>query len=84
MIPAAGQLIRYNFLEIFIRLADQKFLKSGICNNWSDAIDKLMNDHLKGVFIQTDSNIWRKKVLWREENDLSIKRQYKTLQRLFE
>ena len=60
MIPAGGQLIRYNFLEIFIRLADQKFLKSGITTSWVDAIDKLMTDYLRPVFSKTDSNIWRK------------------------
>lgn len=49
LIPA-DSIIRYNFLEIFIRLADQKFLKSGLATTWYDAIEQLMEKYLKPVF----------------------------------
>jgi hypothetical protein len=57
------QLIRYNFLEVFVRLAAQKFVKSGICSTYSEALDRLFDEYLRPVFVTTDSNVWRRNVL---------------------
>ena len=82
LVPA-DQLIRYNFLEIQIRLADQKYLKSGACKTFLDALGLWMNQ-LRPSFASTDSHIWRKEELWRDEVDLALKHQYKTIQKLYE
>lgn len=39
---------------------------------------------LAPLFAATDSHIWRKNELWCEANDLTLKHQYKTIQRLYE
>ena len=77
MIPV-DRLIRYNFLEVFIRLSEQKFIKSGLFNKFDMAIDALFDMYLIESFEQYDSHIWRKKYLWKEECDLTIKRMYRT------
>jgi hypothetical protein len=40
------QLVRFQFLEIFIRLALQKYYKTNICPNPIEAIKKLMKTHV--------------------------------------
>lgn len=74
LVPA-DQLVRHNFLEIMIRIADQKFIKSGLCHSYQEALEELISKYLKPVFMQTDSGIWRTNVLYKEENDLALKRQ---------
>ena len=78
MIPT-NNLIRYNFLEIFVRLAKQKFIQSKLADNFIDAINMLFDDYLLQHFKQYDSHFWRKNKLWVEDCDLAIKRQYKTV-----
>ena len=82
LVPA-DQLIRYNFLEIQIRLADQKHIKNGSCKTFLEAL-QLWIAQLSPSFTSTDSHIWRKQELWQEDNDLALKRQYKTIQKLYE
>lgn len=60
-------------------MADQKFIKSGICKTFYDAIKKMLDEYILPKFQSTDSHIKRKSVIWREECDLSVKRQYKTI-----
>lgn len=78
------KLIRYNFLEIFIRLSKDRFIKTGQAADYGEAVDLQFQKYLIPYFGPLDSHIWRKKVLWTEENDLAIKRQYKTLMKLFD
>jgi hypothetical protein len=35
------KLIRYNFLEVFVRLAIQKYMKMGDCTNFPETIERL-------------------------------------------
>lgn len=77
LVPA-DQLIRYNFLEIQIRLADQKYIKNGVCKTFLEAL-QLWMAQLSPNFASTDSHIWRKQELWQEDNDLALKRQYRTI-----
>ena len=61
-------------MEIFVRLADQKFIKHGESTTFFDAINCLFNKYLIPEFGPTDPNIWREEVLYKEENDLALKR----------
>jgi len=72
------ELIRYNFLEVHIRLAQQKYIKSGLFKTYHEAFKSMMQTYITPQFKAYDSHLWRKSVLWKEENDLAIKRQYKT------
>lgn len=53
LVPA-DQLIRYNFLEIQIRLADQKYIKQGEAKGFLEAL-QLWFAQLTPVFATTDS-----------------------------
>lgn len=77
------ELIRYNFLEVHIRLAQQKYIKSGLFKTYHEALKSMMTTYIIPQFRSHDAHIWRKTVLWKEENDLAIKRQYKVFQELY-
>ena len=68
------RIIRYNFLEVHIRLAEQKFIKSKRCENFVDAMRIYMEDYCAATFRGIDAHSWRKRVLWQEDCDLAIKR----------
>lgn len=80
----ADRIVRYNFLEIFIRLCKTKYLDTKVCDNYTDACNSMFREYFIPYFSQLDSHIWRKHVLWKEANDLALKRQYKTLRTIFE
>jgi NLR family CARD domain-containing protein 3 len=62
----ADQLVRYNFLEIQIRLAEQKYIKSGLFKKFSEAVPTMLDSYMLPLFAKTDSHIWRKNTLWTE------------------
>ena len=68
------ELIRYNFLEVHIRLAQQKYIKSGLFQSYHEALKSMMTTYMIPQFRGYDAHIWRQAVLWKEENDLAIKR----------
>lgn len=73
MIPS-DRLIRYNFLEILVRISKQKFIDSKICSNYRDALARLFEEYMWPFYSHYDSHIWRKNELWTEQCDLAIKR----------
>jgi len=58
------ELIRYNFLEVQIRLAQQKYIKSGLFTTYHEALKSMLSTYIIPQFKSTDSHIWRKTVLW--------------------
>ena len=63
-----NNLVRHNFLEVFIRLCDTKYIKNGAggpeCNTITKAFKKMFDDELFPAFKSYDSHHWRKTVLW--------------------
>jgi NLR family CARD domain-containing protein 3 len=49
------QLIRYQFLEIFVRLALDKYYKTGVCRAYDDAIIKMFDENLLPYLKRFDS-----------------------------
>jgi hypothetical protein len=46
------QLIRFQFLEILVRLAIEKFFKSSVCKTFDQAVIKFFEDHALPYFKQ--------------------------------
>lgn len=40
------ELIRYNFLEVHIRLAQQKYIKSGLFKTYHEAFKSMMKTYI--------------------------------------
>lgn len=45
----ANSLIRYQYIEILIRNSKDKYMSPGICDNWADAVKKIV-DYLLPYF----------------------------------
>jgi hypothetical protein len=39
-------MCRFEFLEILVRLASEKYRGPGICGNFADSLEKLMDEHI--------------------------------------
>lgn len=70
-------LVRHNFLEVFMRLCEIKYLKNGAggqdVNTMPKAFKMMFEKEMLTYFRQFDSHAWRKTVLWREEVDWTLK-----------
>lgn len=71
------RLIRYNFLEAMIRIADHKFIRSKYVQSAAktvlEAVQWLIEDFTNPNYGPLNANIWRQKVLWQEDCDLAVK-----------
>ena len=89
-------LIRFNYLELIVRLALRKYYSSiytYIFNNiyieangvgYSDAVRILIDNEFLPAFAHVDCHEWRKNKLWIEENDSILKFHRPLLNSLFE
>lgn len=73
MIPA-DRLIRYNFLEFFIRISKVKYIDTKQCIHFDEACLRLLEDYFVPYFSNLDNHIWRKNELWNEKNDKVLKK----------
>lgn len=62
-------LVRFQFLEVFIRIALHKYYKSKVVESQYEAIEKLFKEHLIPVFNKFDCHKWRLENLWNVECD---------------
>lgn len=82
-------LVRYQLMEVFVRIALHKYYKPQKDISESNkltqsmAIKKLFEDELLQHFRKHDSNKWRIEKLWTKENDEVLKSYYKYIKRLF-
>lgn len=77
-------LCRYEFYEIIVRVAREKYLKSKVCRTLLEAVGKLLWEN---VFKYSDFAIpgqkWREDFLWTRVNDDLFKANMDTLKLLF-
>lgn len=70
-------LVRYQFLEIWVRLADQKFIQNGLASTFPEALEKTLNEHVLPYVNQNDQYFvpqkWREERYWNEEVDTVYK-----------
>lgn len=80
-------LIRYQFLEIWVRLAEQKYITSGSITSYSEAVDKMLNDHVLPYITLNDATYnaqkWRESRYWNEECDTVYKSYLPVVQSFF-
>lgn len=69
----ANSLVRYQFLEIIVRLALDKYLRKKVVTTHSEAVDKLLNEDMWPILCKYDCNKWRWDRYICEEVDLIYK-----------
>ena len=66
-------LVRYEFLEILVRIAFDKYLRSKLSPNLSEAIKSLFSEHLLEKFETLNSSKWRRQFYRVELTDVTLK-----------
>lgn len=59
-------------------------MRGGAFTTDSEAVQALFDQFLYQYFSEFDPHIWRRNFLWKEDCDLTIKRLYRTFQKLYE
>ncbi|CAD8184428.1 unnamed protein product [Paramecium pentaurelia] len=75
--PERG-MVRFQFLEMWIRIAEDKYIRNGIAKSFEEALKWLWEDHLKEEFNKYNSQTFRDSRYWNEQCDLCMKH-YKTI-----
>jgi NLR family CARD domain-containing protein 3 len=81
-------LVRHNWLEVFIRLCQTKYMKNGAggpeIKSWGDCLNAMLNNNVLPYFKQFDCHAWRKKHCWVEEIDLVLKHSLTYLKQIYQ
>ena len=66
-----GALIRFEFIEILVRIAQEKFLKPGICKTLSEGLEMLIERHIIPENRASEWQGFRDELIWNLEcNDV--------------
>lgn len=76
-------LVRFQFLEIFVRLAIHKYFKNKVCPTKFKAVEKFFNEDLEGFLDRFRSYEWRQNVYFCEEVEYILKEYTEELEELF-
>lgn len=66
-------LVRYQFLEGLLRIAEQKYLNSGLAQNYGEAMTMLMEESVKPYVSKFNHHQWRPDSYWNEKVDTVYK-----------
>ncbi len=58
LVPERG-LVRFRFMESLARLAEEKFKKNGVFDNFAESVEMLLKDHLLPLVPMYNANQWR-------------------------
>ena len=87
--PVAGQfnpnygVIRHEFLELFVRIAMDKYYKSGMCSSESEAVMRLLDGLSKNMMKKYDISKWKWQRLYNEDCDTALTAKINLLQGLY-
>ena len=68
-----NSLVRYEFLEMLVRIAMDRYIRNKIVNSYAQAMKKLIDEHLMPVMKEYKTEIWRNQEYFTEEVDLVLK-----------
>ena len=62
-------IVRHQMMELFTKIAEEKYIKQFATKTFNEAVAFLFEDHLKQDINGFDSQIWRSSRLWNEKCD---------------
>ncbi|KAL4483288.1 hypothetical protein ABPG72_007930 [Tetrahymena utriculariae] len=84
LIPERG-MVRHEFFEGIIRIAEEKYMINGDCTTYSEAVTHLLNDGFLKVIAEVENpNLWRDERYWNQECDFCYKYYMQILMSIFE
>ena len=75
-------LIRFQFMEVLARIAERKYIESGVTKSHFEACKRLFGDHVEKVICRFDAHLWRDRY-WNEPCDQIYKAYVPLLQHLY-
>lgn len=66
-------LVRYQLMEVIVRIAEERYIKSGVAQNFSEAIEIALRDNFMPIFNKYNAQIWRDEKYWCESCDDALK-----------
>lgn len=78
-----NSLVRYEFVEILVRVAVDKYIRTRKCSSYTEAFGRLLEEHLIPVMSKFPSIKWRVEKYWVEEVDWVLKAHKPLLMSLF-
>ena len=70
--PERG-MIRCQLMEVIVRISEEKYLKSNICPNLVDSVQKIINENTSIEYNKYNAQQWRDNTYWVEKNDECLK-----------
>ena len=77
-------MIRYQFMEVWLRLTEEKYFKGISTLTMCEAIQQLWEIHLKTEFTCHGQKEWRENRYWSELNDQCLKNYREILEHLYQ
>lgn len=78
-----GCISRFQWLEYVVRLAQNKYMEKRGCESFTEACEKLYNEHIKSFSGIYDDHEWKEAKYWNEEHDVLYTKYLKLLQHLY-
>ena len=78
-----NSLVRYEFMEILVRVANDRYVRNKICGNLVDAVRKVFLEHFTQVMKVYTNSVWREAEYLVEEVDLVYKAHRPILDHLY-
>ena len=66
-------LVRYQFTEILVRIANDRYMRPKLCSSISEALKMLINEKIGLILTQNNSSLWRHKEYLCEAVDVVLK-----------
>ena len=76
-------LVRFQMLEVLVRLAVDKYIKTGVTKSYLEAVKSAFENHYLTYFQNFQSHRFRKDRLWRQEIDVLYTRLEPALRAIF-
>lgn len=66
-------LIRYQLMEVMVRIAEKRYKASGICQTYAESVEMMIRDNLMPVYSKYNAQQWREEKYWNEPCDDALK-----------
>lgn len=77
------QLIRYQYMEMWVRIALSKYYRSQICPTMEEAVIKMFEENVLPYLKKFDSTEFRLGKLYKEQCDIVLKKHLATLKEIY-
>lgn len=79
-----NSLVRYEFMELLVRISHDKFIRSKVCNSFTSAFSKFLNESLQCFTLKYFDDNWRFEYYAIEDVEIVIKTHLAVLKNIYQ